>query len=269
MGINLDLSKIFHPRIVDLLTSFMPGLFFEICVVVGNPAIVLTFFRPPLDHLTALIIALVMAFIIGNFFMFWVRFIQVTFGVLLAIWYAVFPRLWKQFLRYLLQARGNPPKRSWFASFRFLHVAYQRAWDDTPFQDVAHAWQRIAARILKNYDIDLPAAAHGDSWLPWTGVLGPLEPEDVRGSILTMASHATGWSGLAAIHFAPALRSRYFVVFCLFSIFTGMMHDWRVEFGLHSPERSWALGTRRAFEELQRVLDKKKSDEEKPEELSG
>jgi hypothetical protein len=266
MGINLDLSKALHPRILDVLTAFMPGLFFEICVLVGNPTLVLSLARPPLDRPTSIAIAIVMAFIIGNFFMLWVRFFQLTFSFLLGAWYRFFPPLWKKFLMYLLRARGNPPQQSWFASFRFLQHAYGRAWDDAPFQDVAHAWQRIAGRLLKYYKIDPPAPGTADTWMPWTEALGALEPEDLRGYIMMVASHATGWSGLAAIHFAPALHSRYFLGFCLFSILTGLLHDWRVAYRLCSPEHSWALGVRRTFEELKRTLDKRPDaqDEEEP-----
>ena len=249
MGINLDLSKALHPRILDVLTAFMPGLFFEICVLVANPALVLSVTRPPLDRSTMIFAATVMAFIIGNFFMLWVRFIQLTFIILLRAWTKFFPPLWKKLLTALLRPRANPPHPSRFASNRFLQRAYQRAWNDNRFQDVAHVWQRIAARLLKHYKIDPPAAVRNESWLPWTGVVGTLEPEDVRGSILVMASHATGWSGLAATHFAPSLHNRYFLAFCLFSILAGLFHDCRVAYQLGSPENSWALGAKRAFEE--------------------
>jgi hypothetical protein len=71
-----------------------------------------------------------------------------------------------------------------------------------------------------------------------------------------MAAHATGWSGLAAIHFAPALQSRYFLSFCLLSILMGLHLSVRVAYNLASPKYGWALGARRTFEELQRTLDK-------------
>jgi hypothetical protein len=257
MGINLDLSKALHPRVLDVLTAFMPGLFFEICVLVGNPGLVLSVSHPPLDRLSVIAIAVLMAFIIGNFFILWIIFIQATFKVVLRAWYRVFPPLWKQFLMYLLRARGNPPHQSWFASFTLLQHAYHRAWDDTPFQAVAHVWQRIATRLLNYYKIDKPAPGSGpEAWIPWAGVLGRLEPEDVRGSMMMVASHATGWSGLAAIHFAPALYRHYFLAFCLFLIFSGLLHDYGVASRLSSPEQSWRLGVVRSFEELKRTLHK-------------
>jgi hypothetical protein len=196
MGINLDLSKALHPRILDVLTAFMPGLFFEVSVFAGNPALVLSVTRPPLDRPTMILVATVMAFIVGNFFMLWVRFIQGAFILLLHAWNRFFPPLWKNLLTALLRVRGNPPHQSWFASFRFLQLAHRRAWDDTHFQDVAHVWQRIAARLLKHYEIEPPASDRNETWMPWTGVVGTLEPEDVRGSILMIASHAIGmeWS---------------------------------------------------------------------------
>jgi hypothetical protein len=262
MGINLDLTKVFHPRFVDVLTAFMPGLFFEACVLVGNPALVLSLSRPPIDRPLAIAVTVFMAFIIGNVFMLWVSLIQSMLKRLIRVWFWIYPPLWKHFLQFLLHARGNPPRQSWFGSFRFLQLAYSRAWNDDRFQDVARAWQRIAARLLRHYEIAPPDGLHSEAWQPWQNVLGLLEPEDVRGWILLMATHATGWSGLSAIHFAPALRSPYFLGFCLFSIFMGLLGDWSVAYRLNSPESSWALGVRRAFEELQRVLDKQPEAEE-------
>jgi hypothetical protein len=261
MGINLDLSKALHPRILDMLAAFMPGIFFEVCVVVGNPVLALSLYRPPLDRAIAIVVAILMAFIIGNFFMLWVRFIQITLNALLRAWYWLLPPLRKEVLMYLLRARGNPPRPSWFASFGFLQRAQREAWDDTPFQDIAHAWQQIAPRLLKHYGIDPPAPSDSDAWTAWSGVLGSFEPEDIRGTIIMLASQATGWSGLAAILFAPSLNNRYFLAFCLFSIFAGLHHGCGVASKLGSPEQSWQIGTARALEELERKLDRKPDSE--------
>jgi hypothetical protein len=35
--INVDLSKVLHPRVVDFLAAFLPGLFFESCLLLANP----------------------------------------------------------------------------------------------------------------------------------------------------------------------------------------------------------------------------------------
>lgn len=257
MGINLDLSKALHPRVVDILMAFMPGLFFEISVLIGNPALVLSLYRPPLDRATVIVIAVFTAFVIGNFFMLWVRFLQIILNALLRAWYRLFPPLWKKILIRLLRAKGDPPRQSWLASFTFLRHAQQEAWDDAPFQEIAHAWQQIATRLLKFYEIDPPGPSDSEAWTAWSGVLGSFEPEDVRGIVIMLASHATGWSGLAAIHFAPALRNWYFMVFCLFSIFAGLHHGCEVAYRLGSPECSWEIGAVRTFEELKRALDKK------------
>jgi hypothetical protein len=256
MGVNLDLSKVLHPRVTDLLTAFMPGLFFEICVLVANPALIVSFFRPPLDRPAAIFIFTVMGFIIGNFFMLWVSFIQGTINVLFRGCYLFTPQLWKKFLMYLLRARGTPPRPSGFAAFQFLQRAYQKAWDDNPFQEIARVWQRLANQLLKHYKIELPVTTSSEAWTAWSQVLVGFEPDDVRGYIMMVASQATGWAGLAAIHFAPALRSRYFLAFCLFSIFVGLLHGCGVAYRLCNPEYSWGIGATRTFEELQRVSDK-------------
>jgi hypothetical protein len=162
---------------------------------------------------------------------------------------------------YLMHARGNPPQQSWFASFKLLQHAYHRALDDSHFQAIMQVWHQIAIRLLKYYKIEEPARG-SEAWMPWIGVFGRLEPEDVRGSMMMVASHATGWSGLAAIHFAPALHKQYFLVFCLFLIFSGLLHDYGVAHRLSSPEQSWRLGIVRSFEELKRTLQKNPTMEE-------
>jgi hypothetical protein len=93
MGVNFDLSKVLHPRVLDVLTAFMPGLFFEICVLVGNPGLVLSVSRPPLDRPSIIAIAVFIAFVIGDFFILWIIFIQAAFKVLFRGWYRLFPPL--------------------------------------------------------------------------------------------------------------------------------------------------------------------------------
>jgi hypothetical protein len=102
----------------------------------------------------------------------------------------------------------------------------------------------------------------------WVSALGLWEPEDFRGSLLIVAAHATGWSGLAAMHYTPKLHEGYFLGFCWFSIVYGFLHDWSVARRLSTPRITWQIGLRRTMEELKRTLKvpPKESEPEKPHE---
>jgi hypothetical protein len=232
-------------------------LFFEICVFVGNSQPVVSLGTPSLDRPIYIVIVIVLAFIIGNVFMMWVRLIQMTLTLALRLWYSVMPPLWKRLLRYLVIARLNPPRPAPFPNSPLLRRAHMRTFErDRRFRDTAATWQRIAKRILELYKIDAPEIARFEEWVPWAGVFGRFEPEDLRGQLMMVTSHAIGWSGIAAMHFVPKLHTRYFVAFCFFSIGAGLLHDFRVAIKLGVPIRSWALGARRTFEYLARTLDK-------------
>jgi hypothetical protein len=256
VDINLDLSKAPHPHFVGLasvLVAFMPGLFFEICLLLANPALVVSLMVPPLDRPIAIIVALIISFIVGNFFVIWSGLILALEHVLIRLFYEVFSPLRKKVLIYLLQAKGNPPRPSRFAKSRLLQNAHFKAWDDSYFQAIAHNWQRVAERMLNLYGIDLPAANDQKAWVSWSGILADFKNEDFRGHIMELATQATGWAGLSATLFAPRLRVAYFFTFCLVSIGISLSDGVRTGLNLASPERSWGLGLLRTFQELKRI----------------
>ena len=269
MGINVDLSKALHPRLLDVLGAFMPGFFFEICILVANPALVVSLMQPPLDKpLAATVTGVILAFIIGNFFMIWVSFVQRILFWLVSLGHLAFDPLWKKLLQYLLRAKGNPPRPGRFAKSKIVNRAYRRAFEaDLHFRNVTGNWQRVAERTLKYYDIERPALNNADEWMPWMGIIGRFEIQDFRGPIILVSMTATGWSGLGAMHFAPRLHATYFLTFCFFLIGIGLLDGLRLASNLVSPEHSWGLGTLRAFEELKRTVAKnQKEDHDKQEE---
>jgi hypothetical protein len=108
MGINLDLSKVLHPRAWDLLTAFMPGFFFEICFLLGNPQLINSLTPTQLERPIVFIAAAVLAFVIGNVCMLWVKTIQIILTLLLRIWFWFFPPIWQKLLLSLVRGRGEP-----------------------------------------------------------------------------------------------------------------------------------------------------------------
>ena len=69
---NIDLSKEIHPRLLDFMVALVPGFFFETCVFLANPTLVTSLGRPPLDRPLAILIAALIAFVVGNLLMVWV-----------------------------------------------------------------------------------------------------------------------------------------------------------------------------------------------------
>jgi hypothetical protein len=118
-------------------------------------------------------------------------------------------------------------------------------------REVQRAWHLAAAELLKRrYGIDPPERGSGDDWGVWYSVLGKPKPEHARGSLLVVASHATGWCGIAATHFSPALNTGYYVRFSLLLILCGVIHDWYVAKWRHDPILSGIVRVRLVLDEL-------------------
>jgi len=78
-------------------------------------------------------------------------------------------------------------------------------------------------------------------------------PQLVRGDMVGMALHATGWSGLSALVFAPNLRNPYYVAFSLFFVIFGLLADRSLAKRLFDPRQSGVLRLRAVLAELWQV----------------
>jgi len=257
--INVDLTKAFHPRAFELLAAFMPGLFFEGSVLLARPPLVRGLVdRAGLDRYTTVFVALFAAFVLGNALMLWVRLIQVT---LWRVYVRVF-KWWPKLLALLVRRAGvahrkaaselkpgqQPQPQSRY--FRFLMWAQGRDIQMHSSQrDAQEAWRKVATVLLGRYGIDSP----GRSWMPWVGVVGRLRAEYLRGSLLLMSSEATGWGGLAAIRFAPSLKTLPYAGLCLFLVAVSLLNDNRVAATVAHPVHSWQLGLDSAMAELKKL----------------
>ena len=75
--INLDLSKALHPWFLGPAASVRLALFFEICVLLAEPDWVQhTISHAQLKCYMGITVALILAFIIGNGFLFWVMMLR-------------------------------------------------------------------------------------------------------------------------------------------------------------------------------------------------
>jgi len=225
--ITFDLSKsLFHPRILDVVPAFMPGLFFEISLVLACPQQINAMLGSAhLERYLQIIVALFLAFVFGSAFMAWVRLIQSLLHSLtrLAI------RLRAGVLGYLTDPRHFPPPmppRQLGRFRRFLQGAHMATRLPSPeLRALQHAWGKACVRLLKvKYGIEPPDPATGEfEWAAWQSVLGLPKAKQYRGLILVNAIHATGWAGFAAARIAPVLKASAYTSLCGFLIAYGMI----------------------------------------------
>jgi hypothetical protein len=254
--INLELSKILPSRPYIFVAAFLPGLFFEVSVALANPDIIsrllVNFERnfPPNIYIL-LFVGLFLAFAIGNGFLLLVTLITYVFGFV----YRFLKSLRKQICRWPLRplsgwALGRPRLRSrWMAYLNryFFVTGYEH---NPEWRKIIGCWGTIAEHLLKSrYGIDPQKFKPEDRSVLYR-VLGTATPEEGRGLLLMLATHATGWSGLAAIRIAPALRNKYYVWFCLFLILNGLIHDFYVVVRRLNPIAVGYIGIRAALREF-------------------
>jgi hypothetical protein len=237
------------------LFTLLPGLFFGTSLLLASPAWVYTLLArtEPLigpSHPASLALALFLAFIIGNAFMFWVLFIQRLLGYLYRFLAFVWEELCAVASPLLFRAPappqpGKPQRPVWWIRHRTLrrfhqHIqaGHQRHFGVLEDRGAMKLWSRLAGELLKTrYGIDAYSLDHSldqDEWNALYSTIGLLSSEETRGSVFLIASEAMGWCGLAAAHFAASLRNRYYIGFAIFLIIIGLFHDWYVATSLNN-----------------------------------
>ena len=250
--VNIDLSKMVPRASLSPLSAFIPGLFFEISIVLGNPQLITSHLATAqnlirLSSYLQLAIALFLAFIIGNAAMLFVSLIQ----WLLCYFHRLKRPLREEFNRSALLPLINRlagfqffMSRMYFQRFR-TRILKRAADPEKPAELATHAWHRVARKLLKDrYDIDLSDLEEEWEFLFWS--LGSPTDVEIRGDLLTIASEATGWCGLAATALAPTLRTPYYLAICAFFILIGLIHDYFVALRRTAP-LALAIGRTRAL----------------------
>ena len=260
---RLDLSKLPHPSWIDSALLFAPGFVFELLVVAGNPSYISTAQKLfPVSSGFALylhiLIAAFLAFLFGGIAVIWV---QVTRSCMRLV-YGRVRHMREWWLESATPKVGGGPKR--MAAWRTALVSrlLQRdALESQQREAAMAAWCDVAARLLKGkYGIEPPKELRDQQkWGIWFGLLGWPGGPELRGSSLVRAFHAIGWAGLAAIHFAPVLETRLFVVVCGFLILQGLSQEWLMV--LRASHPSYSVGTH-ILAILRQIPDKDEADEE-------
>jgi hypothetical protein len=265
--INLDLNSALHPRVGELLSPFVPGLFAEICVLLTSSQARehMVSIAGANHYYTTVAIALFVAFVVGNAFLLWVRFIQMRLDDLIQSVPKVrewqLQRLRAKYSRQVQESLRNqapgtvqtpPPVPK---TLQKLEQAAARDSDIEEAQSARLAWILAASAVLEHYGVDTSDQYWTYHTHAWSGAIGKFHPEEYRGNLLVMTLHAAGWSGLSAWFYAPFLgRAHYFyLAFCGFLIVLGLLHDWELAKSQNDPVQDWLRALRRTVTELKEI----------------
>lgn len=232
--VNVDLSKVLPEEPHNYLAPFLPGVFFEVSILLAKPDLVLKLASNAqqglaIGHYLLLGIALFLAFAIGNGFLLLVTFIE----FLLSYFYSFQRFFWKELCKrplhrfsvWLLRKSKPGLSLEWAGRFNRYVQMISRS---EQMKNIQTCWHTFASRLLETH-YGIVDVTQGE-WdvLYWT-LQSPTAKEQRGGrSVMMVASHATGWSGLVATRIAPSLHNGFYLAFCIVMIFSGLLHHYYV-----------------------------------------
>ena len=255
---QIDLSKVLPQRTYELLANFIPGLFFCFSVLLANPNLAAKLSTTTNPGLTlgrygTIAMLLFLAFVIGSGFILVDTIAQFLLFYLYRLKMSVFRLLCKWPLQQILQHLVLNCKLRW----NWLRNEQTRvgAIAASGFQNwLVHVtcWRRFARRLIdQQYGVN-PDYFEEAEWQALYSCFGELRPQEVRGSMFLIACHATGWAGLLATRIAPILRNKYYLLFCVFLIFNGLLHAYYVAKRKYDPRFAGLLSIRGLLREFPR-----------------
>ena len=234
---NLDLSKIFPIRAYNYIAPLFPGLFFEISVLLANPRIAKGFVASSEEalwsgHYLTIFVALFLAFAVGfggTIFvslLVWLLSYLRGFGAI--VWRNLCGHFFMAWLNYIFQRNATWRTRPWLQGLN-RYVAGHAFPASEEFREIQRCWKILARELLQQrYGLEEGEVQRlqDDDWrvLYWT--LAVPTREELSESISMIASHAAGWCGFAAAHFAPMLRNRWYLGFSSLLILSGLLYDY-------------------------------------------
>jgi hypothetical protein len=254
----------------------MPGLFFEFSVLLANPELTRRLTGNAqadfvFSRYLILFIGVFLAFVIGNSLMLFASLLQSSIGLVYRLCLFLSIQFQRRFLLPVLtrlthmrtaptaSTPANPTPRPvrtaprWLAEFYVRTLKNVESLPGEEERDAFEWWLTLAKQLLlKRYDLTeekLPKVNFG----PLESVLTIPTPEEVRGSVLVNASHATGWAGLFASRFAPALSNKWYMSLSFFLVGCGLLHDWGVARRMHDPALGNMLRLRAVLREFPRI----------------
>jgi hypothetical protein len=228
--------SILPPKPYTYLSAFLPGLFFEVSIFLGNPQLIEQL-KLRADHAAQLgkypkiCIAVFLAFVIGHALMLWVGFVHRILGIL----YRLTRFLWRRFcvwpllptLNYAIKRQGWLSRRPWIFT-SVLKPAQDAAINlDTESKGVRRLWSRLARHLFgKQYGMDTIDHLEQEEWNALYEAARSSPIIELGNHMLMIATQALGWGGLAAIRFAPQLATKTYYAFSLFLVAIGIMYEW-------------------------------------------
>ena len=222
-------------RAYEYLAAFLPGLFFMFSIALANPDFVLRIEQRSLvfGRYAIFGMAVVLAFVIGQAFIFIDTLIQWLFSYAHRVKILFYRKVCEWPLRQFSSWLMAKPQWQRYPAIAHFHFRVSRI-ASTGFQDwraFQGCWHVFARRLLKvRYGIESTALKDDELGVLYSN-LGTLTSEEFRGSMVLIASHATGWAGLVATRIAPSLRNRWFVGLSVFLILNGLLHAYYVTLG--------------------------------------
>jgi hypothetical protein len=230
------LLSILPPKPYTYLSAFLPGLFFEVSIFLGNPQLIEQL-NLRADHSAQLgkypkiCIAVFLAYVIGHALMLWVGFVHRILRVLYRLsWF-----LWRRFcvwpllpaLNYAISQRGWLSRRPWIFT-SVIKPAEDAALNlDKESAGVRRLWATLARHLFgKQYGMDTIDHLQQEEWDALYEAARSSPIVELGGHVLMIASQALGWGALAAIRFAPQLATKTYYVFSLFLVAIGIMYEW-------------------------------------------
>jgi hypothetical protein len=286
--LSLDLAKAVPDKLLRIvpdnafvyLGAFVPGLFFEVSILLANPELVNGVLAKAqsafsLSGYLRFGIALFIAFIVGNVFTLLVcpviqTLIRHIWNLLMFIWARICRWVFCPFLNWFtkkqaarlakLRTDARHESRFWRSNWNiyFLRYAQNRAFPTSSLElgKGFACWRVLAGKLLRTkYGVE-PTDLNdlsGERWVWLYRTVGSPTAENVRGSMIVIIIHAAGWAGLAASRLAPGLQHRFYFIFCFAMIAIGLYHDWGVARNRLDPEYVMWANIRALLREYRRI----------------
>jgi hypothetical protein len=243
--VHIDLSNVLPSGAYDYLAAFVPGLFFVISVGLANPTfvgeILANLLHYPFSPYANLVIALFVAFIIGNGFMMGVTLIQWLIGRLYEGAFTLRERIYKRFgnlviNRYVQKRMAKKKGLPWWFRGVSEHLQYYSVGIEEEERNINGCLGLLAESLLETkYALKREDSRSTRAWWIWYVTLARPTREEVRGQILMVATHATGWCGIVATLLASTLKNRYYLSFSILMIVNGLLHDFYLARSIYHP----------------------------------
>lgn len=236
------LSSVLPPRTYAYLSAFLPGLFFEVSICLANPQFAQQLIARSnqaanLGRYPKILIAVFLAFVLGNAFMLWVGIVQrilaLVFRISRFLWrcFCIWPLLplLNRLVNRLRTAHGWWNRRlPWIHNNIFRPVQAAVLDSDFASEGVRKLWTILTRNVFKeHYGIAL-ADLEQEEWNALYLASSAVPVTQFSDHLLMVAFQALGWSGLAATRFAPSLNNRNYFAFSLFLIAIGILYQWRL-----------------------------------------